>query len=417
MASLHSILTIADIMKMVPLYVAIAFGVIAGIAFIVGFVKGFRKVKWGGFYWALASFGFILAYEALAPSNIFKGKFAGVGMVVMGETVELVHMEEFLWAFIIALGCILVSLILYGIFTKIFRPRAVWVREKEIETDEYGFEYEYDDEDDTYEDGVEIRGKKLIIRNGGKPKFISRVVGGLLAAIHVTMIMATIISIFLLFVNVTALKKGFMGHMFAVEATQVAVKLVATYALDFFMIGILFRITRKGYQNGFLTSLLKVIISIGTIVIVVGCFIIPFTNLQNYHFFNVIIDRSSDLFSKMKPEYASLFGKLLAGLVMAIIARILLAVINFFLKKLIRGVSSIGLTRGLDGILGAILFMILGVVIWAVIWMVLYALDYCGLFYVRQMFDGQISLAKEFFDVVGEFVKPFADKYLLQFKA
>ena len=138
--------------------------------------------------------------------------------------------------------------------------------------------------------------------------------------------------------------------------------------------------------------------------------------LQNYHFFSVIIGRCEALFTKMKPEYAGLFGRIVAGALMAIIAGILLAIINFFLKKLIGGIHSIGLIRGVDGLLGGILFMLLGIVICVLIWMVLYALDYCGLFYVTQMFDGQNSLAKEFFDVVGEFVEPFADKFLLQFK-
>ena len=68
MFSLHSVLAIADVMKLLPkIFVGFVIVMLA-VAFTVGFLKGFRKVSWGGLTWFTAGAVFLLI-SRLIPTD------------------------------------------------------------------------------------------------------------------------------------------------------------------------------------------------------------------------------------------------------------------------------------------------------------------------------------------------------------
>ena len=63
MSSLYGLLVSQSTVQQAAIYVVMASAVILLAAFTVGFVKGFRTVAWGGFYWLAASGAFVIAYK------------------------------------------------------------------------------------------------------------------------------------------------------------------------------------------------------------------------------------------------------------------------------------------------------------------------------------------------------------------
>ena len=403
MSSLYGILAMTDVIHKLPTYMLIAFAGILLIAFIIGFVKGFRKVAWGGFYWLLAGIGFIVAYQFLGKKNpltsVLTGKFANTA--------------SFAWAFVLALGCILVSLLLYGIFGAIFRPREVVAKERDEEMDEYGFAYEEEWENDKITDNQEI----IIVKGGGKPKFFGRLAGGFMCAVNAAALLAVVTAVFLLVIRETAFYRGYMGAMFDIPLVKIAMLYIKAYALDFFTIGIIMLIAYKGYKTGFVGSARAILATFGVIAVVVAAFALPFTKLNSFHFIKNLIIRCDGLYTRVKPEFRGVFAKLTAGALMAIAGAIVVLIINFILKKATDGIGESNGVRVIDGILAAILYLIIGAAVVAVFWAILYLLDYCGIFYTSDAFSENSFLSKEFFKVAETYLKNFADKYLLQLKA
>ena len=65
-----NLILVAKGIKAVPLIVAIVCAAIAGIAFFIGFKKGFRRISWGCFTCLVATGGFALANGLLIKKKI-----------------------------------------------------------------------------------------------------------------------------------------------------------------------------------------------------------------------------------------------------------------------------------------------------------------------------------------------------------
>ena len=199
-----------EAIHMIPTYIVIAFSAILLIAFIVGFVKGFRKVAWGGFYWIAAGVGFIFAHLYLAKANPYTKLFKG----------ELASMANFAWTLTLTAGCIVIAFILYGLFSAIFRPRAVYAKDKGYDSDEYDFELEDDEEDDTFYAEEET----LIVKGGGKPKFFGRLAGAFMCLVNTAAVLALLTAIFVFVLDFTTLKDKLIGRIFDVPLARTALK-------------------------------------------------------------------------------------------------------------------------------------------------------------------------------------------------
>ena len=391
------------LMHAMPTYALIACGVIVGIAFLVGFIKGFRRVAWGGFYWLVASAAYVFAYSMLGGYNVLSGMFPP----------EMASVAEFAWALLLALGCMMVALLVYGILNFLLRPREVLYTDEEVEIDELGFVYEEDWEDD----GLDFVEEKYIIKNGKKPKLFGRLAGGFMGAVNAAAVLGVILSLFLFVIDGTAFKKGYIGYIFDVPLVQTVFTYASAYALDFITIGIVMAVTYRGYKRGFLGTTRKLIMFVGIVAILLACFIIPFTQFSYIYFISRLIERCASMYTKFDVFYQYLFGRITAGVVLAIPGIILIVVISVLLKKLVNAVKSCAFLRVVDGVFAAVLYAILGTVLVLVFWGLLYVLEYCGIFYVTDGLNEYATLSKRFMDFAEFFLKDFVDAFLLPYKA
>ena len=403
MSSLYGILTTKTLMHLAPTYALIACAVILGVAFLVGFAKGFRRVAWGGFYWLLASFSYVIVYSMLGGYNILSWMLPPA----------MASVAEFAWAILLALICMLVSLLVYGILGFLLRPREVLYKDKEVEIDELGFVYEEEWEDD----GLDFVEETYIIKNGKKPKLFGRLAGGFMSAVNVAAVLGVILSIFLFVVNGTAFKNGYIGYIFDVPLVQTALTYASAYALDFITIGIVMVVTYRGYKRGFLGTTRKLILFVGVVAILLACFVIPFTQFSYIYFISRLIERCAAMYTKLDINMQYLFARITAGVALAIPGIVVIVLLNVLLKKLVGAVQSSTALRVIDGMFAAILYAILGALLVTAFWCLLYILEYCGIFYISDGLNEYATLSKRFFDFAEFFLKNFADAFLLQFKA
>ncbi len=404
MSSLYGILSTANFAEQLPLYLVYAFGAILLIAFLVGFVKGVRKVAWGGFYWIAAGVGFVFANLYMQEMNPFTKMFKA----------DAAALANVLWTFTLALGCILIALILYGLFSAILRPRMVFEKAK------YGYdgeEYDFDLEDDEEDDTPYAEETTMVIKGGGKPKFFGRLGGAFMCLVNTAAVLATLASIFIFVVDFSALRKGDMGAMFTTPIGEFALKYARTYAFDFFAIGFIFWVAYKGFHKGFFKFIYGLTSTFGVLVVVVLCFIIPFIKLGGTGIFGELRNSVAPLFAKFVDPFEDIFTKITTGALMAVVLSIAMIIVNFFLKKLSNGIKQIGFFRVIDGFLSLVLYLAIGVAVVALIWSVLYTLDYCDIFVVNDAVMEESVLAKSFMGWAKDFLTEFADKNFLAAKA
>ena len=404
MSSLYGILVMKTFMYAVPMYALIACAVILGIAFLVGFAKGFRRVAWGGFYWLLASVSYVVVYYFLRNYNILFWMVAP----------QMASVAEFLWAVLLALGCMLASLLVYGILGMLLRPREVLYTDEEVEIDDLGFVFEEDWEDD----GPEFVEETYIIKNGKKPKLLGRLAGGFMSAVNAAAVLGVIISLFLFVVNGTVFKSGYLGYLFDVSIVQLVFVYASAYALDFITIGIVMAVTYRGFKKGFLGTTRKLIVFVGVIAILLACFLIPFTQFSYIYFISRLIERCAAMYTKLDVYSRFLMGRITAGVVLAIPGIILVIVSNVLLKKLVNAVKSCSFLRVVDGMFAAVLYAILGALLVTVFWGLLYVLEYCGIFYISDaLYDTHATLSTRFLEFSEFLLKNFVDSVLLPYKA
>ena len=403
MSSLFGLLATKNIYHQIPTYVLIVCGMILLVAFTVGFVKGFRKVAWGGFYWLLAFVGFTVAYDRLASKNpiasLMKGQLEGA--------------TSFAWALLLMLGAVAISLILYAAFSFKYRPKEVPApRECEVEVDEYGFVYE-----DEREDDCPYCEKPVYVMVGdGKPTLFGRIAGGFMSCVNVAAVLVSIIAVTLIFIGQTKLVYDSIGDMFDVPLTRKALDFASAYAFDFFTIGLVIWIAYVGFKTGFVRSFRVAITAFGILVIGDIGFALPFTKAANYWPIENLIDRCGLLFTQMKPEYRTILSKLVAGGVLALAGFVSLFVLSFLLRKAVDQIESHMTTLVIDEILAVVMYLIFGALAVATLWAALYLLDYCGILFVSDAFGEGASLAKEFFEVAEHYLKDFAENSLLKFR-
>ncbi len=405
MSSLQSLLA-GGIVEQLPKYSLIGSLVLIALAFIYGAWRGMRKVGWGAFYWALAAVAFIFSYRLLGAMNPYASIL----------TERWANAAGVLWTFTLAAACVLVSLILYGLFGAIFRPCEGWV--KNYEVDEYGFEYELEDMDDNPVHPRE-RGRKLVMKGDGKPGILARLGGGLMSAFNMAAILAVIAVLVVMIVGGTKLGTGAMGDIFKSKLGQDAALYTSIYALDFITIGIVVGIAYKGYKVGFIGSARTVLLTIGIIGAIGVCFAVPFlAKFAENYYVSRLIARCTGLYSKLQPAtLGNILGKLTAGGLMAVVAVAIILIVTFLLKLLENAVANTTVIRVIDGILSAVLFLALGILVCAIFWGGLYTLEYCGVFKISDVLDSRAIFAKESFAACEEFLKPFIDRILSKIQA
>ncbi len=404
MISLQSLLA-SGASKKLPTIVLIACGVLLVLAFLIGVAKGYHNVGKGGFYWALAGGGFMLVYKFLGNKNplskLVGGKLAGLSGCI--------------WGLVLVVGCVLVALLLRGIFAVLFQPQEDWIKKENASR--YGFEFEIDGIDDFPETGS-MRGAKRIVHGRDKIGIFGRLFGGLLCVINTAVVLAAVLGVALLVAT------GF-GYRYAVIAETLKVKLVKTlvdyaliYALDLFTVGIVFWAGYKGFKTGAVGVTRAVLVKLGVLIVVIGGFAIPFiSKTESLYVFKIVINRCLKLFAKMNPTLGAICGRAVAGALFVAVGLVIIAILNALLKMLTDNIEETTVIRVIDGVVASVVYVIIGVVLCAIMWAVLYIFDYCGIMQIKELFEGRAAFAKECYAGAEKVLKSFADRFLLRWAA
>ena len=402
MFSVSSMLVKQEVLDKVPMIVSIVCGVIVLFAFLGGFAKGFRRISWWGLTWLAAGAAFIFAnkewnadmpfwdmnaFEKLNPAVVFCICSAAIGG-----------------------ACILLALLLKGMLAFAFRPR------KKVVKDNRAKKY-YEDDDDAFEDGFdgeyeENDGRRVVVRKGyGRPNFFGRLFGGLINAVNAAAVCAVIVAIGLFIVAFTNPVYEDVGGIFMVKLTREVFEFVQKYALDFISLGIIMGVTASGYKKGFLATLRGFIIQFGGIVAVVACFWLPFSKLtDSWEFLGDAVEKFIKLFHGLKGKTPDILGKIVLGLVSAIVMIIVFVLLNILLKKLSKCIKAHRVSRAIDGWLATILYFVFGILVCALVWGVFYTLEYYELIYISRTLTEDSIFANSIYFTGEEYLGEWLSK-------
>ncbi len=395
MIPLHSILAMQNMAQYLGLFGTCLFAVILLIAFSMGFVKGFRRVRWGGLIWFSVSILFIIFgyFPALRQTVSAWGTIG-----VMG----------------VALACVLAILALYGVLAHFLRPRMRWVKDVRSDTSlaEYGLEFEPEYLDYDGENDYAPYGKILYKTGYGAPSFFGRLMGGLTCAINSAMVFLSLVSFALVIVGTTKLSEGYLGSVLTAPFIKMFFEDSMHYAMDVLALGLIIVMARKGYEKGFLSSLRGLIVVGGGAIAVALCLFVPFTIYAFatdgvFYFVAQLVSRGEQAFIGY-GTWNIIIARVLAGVILATLAIIVFVLINLFLKKCCHMVEKTGPTRVIDGCLAAVLYAIIGVALCFALWLIFGTLDYFNILKFREALGERAILSRGMLD----FVRYLFDSFL-----
>lgn len=402
----YSILATAEVVAKIPLIVLICCGAVLFLAFIIGCKKGFRRISWGGLFWLITAVGFLLANTFLNKKNPLYSLFNRHFRSGSAAFLSCVSIAFSVTAFV---------LLLYGGLSLLLRPKTKWVKSREVEYDDYGFEYEVDDEDEETEE--EQRGKKLLKKGYGKPCVFSRIVGGFTCVLNTAVVLAVVLAPCLLLVNATSLRYGLAGNIFRAKSAGYGLKVATAYFIDFLAIGLMFGVAYYGYKIGFINSLRVLFVYLGGLAIIALCFALPFTGYaQKWAFLRTLVARCSGLGLKISSRFGGTLGKLLAGFLSAGVCIALLVLLDFALRKLDGVIFRAKCMRIVDGVFAALVWLAVGTTLVAVGLAVAYTLQEAGICNADKLFNARSAFANAFYDFADAYLLPLVDKLATKLK-
>lgn len=385
----------ANLVDKLPMLVGAGAGVLLVVAFIIGFVKGVRKVSWFGATWITAGAAFLLIARKIT--------IEGTPTVKFGKTLA------------IALLCVAAALALYGALAYLLRPRIRWVKDNvngDTTLAEYGLEYEPEYLDYDGEDDGKPYGKRIHKTGFNPPKIGGRLLGGLAGVLNVAVILWAAISVTLLVINSTGLAAMVIGKVLNVKIVAKVLEFAQFALLDGLAIGVIVALGHKGFESGLLNSLRNIIVSFGSIAAIGACFYLPFSpwaanETGFFSFLPVVINRCADALGGKLP-FEDVFAKLIAGACFSVAAVGLMVLLNILLKKCCKLVSGAAPTRMVDKILSSVLYMVIGAAVCVGVWFILALVEHFGLFNISKVLNEYAKLTNGLFD----FSKGLVDRLL-----
>ena len=400
MANMNSLLAlnVKSYIPYLPLGIACFCGAILLIAFFIGFAKGAKKVKYGGVAWLFAGVGFIFADKFLRARNPIT-KFLGGRFSA--------QIVEFASSFSIAIACILAVLVLGGIFKLFLREKKK--KTKKAKSKDVGVTF-----DENFQYQVFDKKAKKKKRKEGKPCFFSRLIGGFACLINSAMILATIVVFALFVVYSTKLKNGVLAPALSVWYVRYILQYALLYAVDLAIIGVIIAFARMGKKVGFFNILRPLIVKLGGLVAIVACFYIPFSRfLTKVTLMNSLVNRAVNTFSSFgaSVKVATIAGKIVAGLLLAIVVILALLILNFAMKKLAKGIKKVGVFRLFDCTLSCLVFLVIGVAVVASALAITYTLAHYNLFHAGGILTGETTLSNGVYSVFDVYLKGYLQRF------
>lgn len=385
MISFNSILAAGGLMDTLPMIIFIVIGLALAGAFALGFLKGFRKVSWDGFAWLTAAGMFIVAGK-LAP------------------------MESMAVSLVVAIVCAGASFALYSVLGYFLRPKMRWIKD-DINGDtslaEFGLEFEPEYLDYDGEHEYAPYGKRIYKTGYGEPCFFFRVLGGISCAVNIGMVLVSLLGLFLVVVNGTALSEMNIGLILNDENMQLILGYAQKYTLDVVSIGVIMAMAKYGYKQGLIYSLRSIVITIGGFVAVGVSFFLPFSEFAaGEGFLAPFVTQCGAVFADM-GVLSGILGKVFAGIIFLVLFSILLILLNIVLKSVCEMINGFGLTREVDGYIAAGVYAIIGASLCVGMWFILAGVDILGLFAAGNLLAEEAYLSNQLYLFAKSILEPF----------
>ncbi len=380
MTRLHSILAIQAILPYLHWIAIGALALIALIGFIVGAVKGVRRVRWGAFVWAGVCALFVLLNKLLSAT--VSGWFA---FGLTGGTQALIGSA------LIAVGVALAMLIVFGVLRAIAKP-------KRTGSDNYYYQNTYgntyrelsplgEEYDDDYEDDY----PQEKVQDYGKPCAFSRIVGGLISAVNGVVVTATILGLALLILGMTPLANGGLKDFYALGWVSFLHGFLKAYGVDFLLLGIIALYIRRGWRVGLFGGLRSILATLGRVAAVALAFYLPFSAVAFGGGVLGVVGKVSVFFGGLMEGFLGalgekvclVIGQIITGIILVVIFLLVIWLFVWIFDRLAEVSADAGVLGFIDGVLAVIVYIALALVVCTLIGATLYLLNYYGLVGVR----------------------------------
>ena len=355
---------ITDNFKWIAIGAAALLGVIA---LICGLCKGFYRTsrRWIKFI-SVVSLFFFLCARFIDQNPIEKIAF----VKNLADDLRLaVIVGSYLLASIVAVN------IVFGIIDAIVKAAAIKKLEKSVAVS-------------TKKDPREREREQRAIDKKWKPNAFSRLCGGVACVLNVGICAGFIAA---LIVYACSYSSRLTGDIFAFVYNDLPEKVLdylRAYALDSVALLFILSVSYCGYRAGALNGLRAVFMTFGIVAAVGFGIAVPFlaSNSQKTVFTPVVAvtDWFSSMFEKASAEFVSsrakLFGKLAAGVSLALVFALVFALFGLLLKAITRTIRRVAVIRIIDGSLCFIVTFAVAVAAVAAVAAVMLSLEYVGVF-------------------------------------
>jgi len=378
MTHLHSILAMQAILPYLHWIAIGVMGLVALIGFIVGAVKGVRRVRWGAFVWAGICGLFVLLTNVLSET-VF-------GWVAFGLTSGAQSLlASVLIAVVVALG----MLIVFGLLRAVAKPKKQGANYyQNIQSNTYrelsplGEEYDDDYEDDYPQEEIVDKSKSCAF---------SRILGGLISAVNGAVVVATLVGLTLLILGMTPLYDGALKDLYALAWMNGVYGFLKTYCVDFLLLGIIALYIRRGWRMGLFGGLRCILATLGRAVAVALAFYLPFSAVASGDGVLGVVGKVSVFFGGLMEGFLGalgekvclVIGQIITGIILVVIFLLLIWLFVWILDRLADVSADAGVLGFIDGVLAVIVYIALALVVCVLIGAVLYLLNYYGLVALR----------------------------------
>lgn len=374
-----------DIIPTLSKLCVVLFVALLGLAFVMGFFKGFRRVSWSGLIWLTASIVFIVISNlaSLTPA-------LGVWEVV--KTLA------------IATACVLIIMAGYACLAGLVRPKIRWVKDDvngDTSLAEYGLEFEPEYLDYDGEDDWKPYGKRLLKTGFLPPSFFAQFLGGVTAMINAAMVALAGVALIIFGLQVVGVK-----DVLANESLQPLVSFTNKYMLDVLLIGGIFLFAKWGMGKGFAESCASTGLWIVGLGLCGVCLWLPFSVFAKaesgmFLGFANFVRRCVEAGMGISALLGGILGKLLAGMILVAVAMAILVLLNVGMKKLCKTIESVRIMQVMDRCAACLAYAVVGVIACAVVFAALACLEYFGIFAVGGVFSNENAvISKTLFDTI-----------------
>lgn len=367
----------------------IAVGVVSIIPFIVGFVKGFRKISWGCVIWGLCAVGVYFALQFVQQMNLTTGS----------EPLAL----DFPVAIAITIMVILAVMVVVGIFALIFRPHAKKPLNEyqQAKADERERRKCLDlDEDEI----LKRRVRKT------KPCFLNRLVGGVVSVVNFLVVLVAILSLAIVIAYATPFKAEIQYVIHRNEIIYLIATFVEVYTWDLLIIGFLLAMAYVGYRKGFAVGFYAILGRFGYLAMVVLAFYLPFSPLVIEGPLKFLSGFANLLSAWTIGTMLEYIGPTIGLLIVGALLCVILCIVWKLLMMAYKAIANLFLRNKflcfVDGVFGTIVNILFGVLLLVLVVGLFYILDYCQLISLESVVVPQSPLMGELIKMLDVYLEP-----------